>query len=320
LHAIPGVPRTARCGVADNLRLGVLVGGDARRHGGATSRSSTDMLHTTRAPRPRHPLPAFAALLVGAALLAGCGTAEGTADAIPSEPAAASDDTTSEPVANDDASDTPAEPTSETTGPATDAAADTDEGEPAGASGRLDVELDGTDLRVVDAEGARILGWSLPTEQGEVFHALLSRPEVPTGEVDAVVVTIRGEVPRLWHLRVLAGEDGALLPFPEHLQPQSEMEAVISVSWTPDAGSLLWTEPTSDGVTLRTVGWQEGPGTGRTADDHASFPLELPADATVDGTLVEADGTWTVSLLDGIGAWHELTMVRQADGALVLVS
>jgi hypothetical protein len=263
------------------------------------------MQHTTRASRPRRQLAALAALLLGGTLLAGCGAGALAGATVESA--------STEPVADGDLDD-------EVRVDADPADADPDGELTADGADRLQIELDGTDLHVLDAAGTRLLGWSFPEDQGEVFHAVLSRPGVVAGEVDAVIATIRGEVPRLSHLRVLAGGDGALLPFPDHLQPQSELEAVISVSWTPDAGSLLWTEPTSEGVTLRTVGWQDGPGTGRTADDHASFPLELPADATVDGTLVEADGTWTVSLLDGIGAWHELTMVRQADGALALLS
>lgn len=288
---------TARSAAASNHRRGLLVGRGARRHGGATSRSSIHMLLTTRTARTSRPLAALAAAALASVLLAGCGAA--LADAPP--------DVDATPTA-DDAADL-----------GTDPVDDQPDDRPASAAGRLDVELDGSELRVLDATGARLLGWELPTDQGEVFHALLSRPDVPEGEVDATVVTIRGEVPRLWHLRVREGQDGALLPFPDHLQPQSELEAVISVSWTPDAGSLLWTEPRADGVTLRTVGWADGPGTGRTADDHASFPLDLPADATIDGSVVEADGTWTVSLLDGIGTWHELTLVRQADGALALI-
>jgi hypothetical protein len=88
--------------------------------------------------------------------------------------------------------------------------------------------------------------------------------------------------------------------------------------WTPDARSIVWTETTGEDLVLRTVGWEDGPGTGRPADDNASFVLDLPADAHLDGFEVTEDGRWILLLRDGTGGLHEVPMERQADGALAI--
>ncbi len=184
----------------------------------------------------------------------------------------------------------------------------------------LTVGFDEHEVTVFDTDGSEVVGFGLPDERLDRVTDVVVRPGATATELDAVVVVLRGEVYRLYHLEVTDGQDGVFTAFPDHLQPQDALEAVMTVTWTPDADSLVWTEPSGDGVVLRSVGWEDGPGTDRPADDNASFVLELPADVSIDGFEVIGDDRWTVQLTDGMGTPHEVVMERQADGALALPS
>jgi hypothetical protein len=182
----------------------------------------------------------------------------------------------------------------------------------------LVVRIDGSTLEIRDdaRDGVRVHGWTL---EGETFHTYLVRPDAPAGSLDVVALALAGERPVLYH--VSARPDGAavLAAFPDHLQPAHVVDASPpAFGWTPDARSLVWTETTGEDLVLRTVGWEDGPGTGRPADDNASFVLDLPADAHLDGFEVTEDGRWILLLRDGTGGLHEVAMERQADGALAI--
>lgn len=184
----------------------------------------------------------------------------------------------------------------------------------------LTVGFDEHEVTVVATDGSEVVSFGLPDERLDRVTDVVVRPGATATELDAVVVVLRGEVYRLYHLEVTDGQEGVFTAFPDHLQPQDALEAVMTVTWTPDADSLVWTEPSGDGVVLRRVGWDDGPGTDRPADDNASFVLELPADVSIDGFEVIGDDRWTVQLTDGMGNPHEVVMERQADGALALPS
>jgi hypothetical protein len=182
----------------------------------------------------------------------------------------------------------------------------------------LVVRIDGATLEIRDEAraGALVHGWTL---EGEIFHSYLVRPDAAVGSLDVVALALAGERPVLYH--VSARPDGAavLAAFPDHLQPAHEVDASPpAFGWTPDAHSIVWTETTGEELVLRTVGWDDGPGTGHPADDNASFLLDLPADAHLDGFEVTDDGRWILLLRDGTGGLHEVPMERQADGALAI--
>jgi hypothetical protein len=186
------------------------------------------------------------------------------------------------------------------------------------ATATLTTAFDEDRLTVTGTDGSVKGTWERPNERLDSFTDVIVRPGATATELDAIVVVLRGEVYRLYHLEVSEGSDGAFTELPDYLQPQDVMESTIDVVWTPDVDSVLWTEPTPDGVTLRSFGWQDGPGTGRTADDNATFALDLPADVRIDGFTAQTDTRWTVKLVDGLGETHELAMERQGDGAIAL--
>lgn len=235
---------------------------------------------------------------------------------VPLDEDASADDVTTDTDGSDGQTEEPtsAEPADEPAGePASE-----DEG--AQHTTTLTVGFDERTVTVFATDGSEVVGFGLPDERLDRVTDVVVRPGATATELDAVVVVLRGEVYRLYHLGVTDGREGSFTAFPDHLQPQDVLEAVMTVTWTPDADSLLWTEPSGDGVVLRSVGWEDGPGTDRPADDNASFVLELPADVSIDGFEVVGDNRWTVQLTDGMGTPHEVVMERQADGALALPS
>jgi predicted small lipoprotein YifL len=223
---------------------------------------------------------------------------------------------TSAPVAVPEPLGAPEQPEAETTAAEEGLAASDPIVDERSAAG-LDARLTGpATLEVLGADGTVSHGWTL--HDGETFHAILVRPAATADGLDVVAVVLQGERPVLHHASVRAGS-ATLAAFPDHLQPAHVVDAAPpAIAWTPDALSLVWTETTGEDLVLRTVGWDDGPGTGRDADDNASFVLELPPDARVDVFEVGDDGTWTLLLRDGTAEPHEVRIGRQTDGALAL--
>jgi predicted small lipoprotein YifL len=180
----------------------------------------------------------------------------------------------------------------------------------------VDVRVAGdATLEILGPDGTVTHGWTL---HDATFHSFLVRPGATADHLDVVAVALQGERPVLHHASVRAGS-ATLAALPDHLQPTHVVDASPpAIAWTPDALSLVWTETTGEDLVLRTVGWDDGPGTGRHTDDNASFLLDLPPDAHVDGFEVHDDGVWTLLLRDGTAAPHEVGMERQRDGALAL--
>lgn len=272
-------------------------------------------MRTTR----RLPLRQGPALLLVGILITACGAQAQPASDTPtdaSEQAAA--DGGDVPEGSSDGEDAA---TDDTDVAAPDSSSE-DGADEAPGDGTIDVTIDGRELAVLSASGEVIFTETLAEDADDafqnVFHAIAVRPGATATDLDAIVATTRGEVAHLHHLRVRDGTDVSLERIPEHLQPQDVMESSIVLGWTPDADSVVWTEPTSDRPVLRTFGWDDGPGTGRKADDNATFALDLPMDVVLDGFEVDADDSWTVLLTDGTGTTHELVMERQGDGALAL--
>lgn len=241
------------------------------------------------------------------------------------EPAADTDEPATDEAPQPDPTDEDADDTSDATTDPDDADdPDTSEEAPGvedegdAATTRLTTDFDADEVSVLAADGSTLARLAVPDAQLDSFDDVVVRPGATATELDAIVVVLRGEVFRLYHLEVVDGETVELTEVPDHLQPQDVMESTMTLRWTPDADSVLWTEPTPEGVTLRSFGWEDGPGTDRPADDNAAFALDLPADVSIDGFEVLGDDRWTVQLIDGLGTAHELQMERQADGALAL--
>jgi hypothetical protein len=242
------------------------------------------------------------------AALAACG-----ADATPAGAPDVDPDAVAEPGPVDSPGDDPAE-TEDSTEAYTPAAEDFASGDVHDAE--LEVRLDGATLEIRLADGGLVHGWTL---EGETFHSYLVRPGAPAGSLDVVALALAGERPVLYHVSARPDGSSVLATFPDHLQPAHVVDASPpAFGWTPDALSLVWAETTGEDLVLRTVGWDDGPGTTRPADDNASFVLDLPADAHVDGFEITEDGRWILLLRDGVGGLHEVPMERQADGALAI--
>ena len=277
--------------------------------------------------RRRPVLSMLPAMVIAAVIAAACGPAttevaslDAEEDAEVEAPLGEEASPDEETTGSDDRAEDPAssgskdEPTDEpTAGPASE-----DEGDHHTTT--LTVGFDEDEITVFTTDASELVSFGLPDERLERVADVVVRPGTTATDLDAVVVVLRGEVYRLYHLGVTDGRDGVFLAFPDHLQPQDVTESVMTVTWTPDADSLVWTEPAGDGVVLRTVGWDGGPGTDRPADDNATFVLDLPADVSIDGFDVLSDRRWTVRMTDGVGISHELVMHRQPDGALALPS
>ena len=271
--------------------------------------------HAVLAARRR--APRLVGLLLVGALVAACGNAAGAA--APSDVEAPVVEAPADPL------EEPGDPEPEMPGDA-EAPVDPDgDGEGDAATGVLGLGFDERNLWVTDPDGTESFGWEPDAVRGETFHHVAVRPGGTATTLDAVVTVLRGEVPYLYALTIRDGRDATFSDVPAHLQPQDVTESVIAPRFTPDGRSVIWTEPTGDGVVLRTFGWDAGAGTGRTADDNATFALDLPADVTVVGFDVAGDlddplgaAAWDVVLEDGLGKVHVIGMERQTDGALAL--
>lgn len=188
---------------------------------------------------------------------------------------------------------------------------------------------DGTPVRTLHEVGpeAEVEILSVAARPGstpdDLSVVLLQRGEAGPGEngaggagFDLEYVTLTGGGEPVWH-----GMDDPY-DVSDGAAPASDPRPV----WSPDGRHLAWVEQIAGredgGPVLRTIGWDDGPGTGRPADDNASFELaELP----LDGAGLE-DWVWTT--IDGQKAAGYLYLTsrtpeawrvdieRQGDGAL----
>lgn len=180
------------------------------------------------------------------------------------------------------------------------------------------VTIDGPAIELRQRDGEHVHEWALG--DGETFHSFLVHPNGTADTIDVAALALYGERPVLLHVYARPGGESGIAEFPGHLQPAHEVDAGPPVfAWTPDGRSLVWTEPSGDAMVLRSVGWEDGPGTGRPADDNASFALDAPGGAHVDGFEVTAEAAWTL-ILRGGGSNEpiEIPIERQGDGGLAL--
>ena len=177
-------------------------------------------------------------------------------------------------------------------------------------------------LRVLDADGATLRTFELPEEGESTIIGLSVRPGSTVDEVTAAVLTT---AEGMYDLRVLRSEgDGLVLQVVDEppYRPGQDAGAGLVVSgpvWAPDGTSLAWLEQDETGTRLRTIGWDDGPGTGLAATDNATFALAgAPPERLdlVDWVAVEAGRTLVRATGRTAGdRWFELAVTRAADDA-----
>jgi hypothetical protein len=194
---------------------------------------------------------------------------------------------------------------------------------------------DGSEIFVVPAHAAhdereRIALTSAP--DGAEVRAVAVRPGSTADDLEAAVWVSDDGGHALHRLRRVAG-DVSFEPFVAPYQggddaaPGSRPRPV----WSPDGSYLAWVElpadETASGPRLRTIGWDDGPGTGDPATDDAAFTLDdlplTPARAEVwfgstGGQECPSEDTLTLRLTsEQLEAWNVRVQV-QPDGALSL--
>lgn len=183
------------------------------------------------------------------------------------------------------------------------------------------VEPEGQELALVGDDHVEVL-YTLPDEGESVFRAAAVRPGSTRDDMTVVVVTSAEGMYDLRWLEIRDGQVGELRSFPDAYRMRPDLAArqalVPTVVWSPDGNTIAWVEPGDDGAVLRTVGWHAGPGTGRTADDNASFGLE-GAPAVLQARsweVAHSDGSQTVLTAESeTGEGFRIQLERQADGA-----
>ena len=272
-------------------------------------------------------LTRLAAAAALALVLAACGGTDDPADqpgqTEPSETAAPSEDPTDDLPSDDTPADeTPApEPTdSETTAP------DDEPDDDAPATGDLegvDVQPEGQELMLRIGDQTHIIGLLDP--EGESFYRYATI--WPGSTRDDLTIVALTQAEGMYDLRWLTftdGQESEVQAFPTHYQPDTELAAAADVApipvFSPDGRSLAWLEWNAEGeVTLRTVGWSDGPGTGRTEDDNAAFGMEeLPAGVQLQTWEAGSGEESYLHAVNDEGTTWTITIMRQADGALAI--
>lgn len=188
----------------------------------------------------------------------------------------------------------------------------------------VEVQPEGQELMLRIDDEVLIVGLLDPEGESFYRHATIW----PGSTRDDLTIVAVSQAEGMYDLRWLTVTDGAedtpVQAFPTHLQPDTEMVAAADVApnpvFSPDGDSLAWLDWNAEGaVSLRTVGWDEGPGTGRTEDDNASFALdELPAGVQLQSWEAVEGDTSELHVTDQEGESWTITIRRQADGALAL--
>lgn len=214
-------------------------------------------------------------------------------------------------------------------------------GPPTAPPEELDTDLPGTPTGGLATDGRRIFGfgngglpgdtlYTFPAEGESSVVSMAVRPGSTAGDLTAVLLT---ETEGTYDLRWLEwdGSEATVQPFPEPhgLDDDATGGSVPAPVWSPDGRHVMWVEDGDEGEPgLRAIGWADGPGTGRSADDNTRFGMPvLPRGATVrledwvwtEGAGTETRGYVTATSVDpaDLTAWR-IGIQRQGDGALAL--
>jgi hypothetical protein len=186
------------------------------------------------------------------------------------------------------------------------------------------------ELTLLGPDGPQVIA-ELAAEGESVFLSARVRPGSTVDDLTVVALTT---AEGMWDLRTIRWVDGqqtAFEPFPPPYVPGGTGTAGDELSvqgpvWSPGGDAVAWLETATGGTTLVTVGWGgDGPGTGDTATDNASFEVDtlghvplVPAEwvATPD------DDVATELRLAGldVDGWFALPIDVQPDGARALPS
>lgn len=187
----------------------------------------------------------------------------------------------------------------------------------------IDVQPEGQEL-VLRMDGAtHVIGLLDP--EGESFYRYATIwPGSTRDDLTIVAVTMAEGMYDLRWLTFTDGEESEVRNFPTQYQPDTELAAAADVApipvFSPDGRSLAWLDWNAEGeVTLRTVGWSDGPGTGRTADDNAAFAMDgLPAGVQLQSWEAGSGDESYLHAVNDEGTTGTITIERQADGALAI--
>lgn len=188
--------------------------------------------------------------------------------------------------------------------------------------GGFRVEPEGQELALVGNDTVEVL-YTLDPAGESFFVSAAVMPGSTRQDMTVVTISQAEGMYELRWLEVSGGQVGELEAFPAAYQLIADVVAYEGVAptvvWSPDAKSVGWFDPGDDEAVLRTVGWSDGPGTGRPADDNASWGIEQ-APAVLQARAWEvahSDGSQTIlTAEDAEGASYRLHLERQGDGAL----
>lgn len=239
------------------------------------------------------------------------------------------------PVIDTPPSEQPTEaPTDRPTTPSDEPTNATDDPtEPAGLPGDVPegiVTSDGTSIVLRDLDGRIVVDLvSLPAGGEATVEWLAVRPGSTRDDLTVIFGASAEGMADLRYVTVRDGGQPEVAYFPDQYQPAPDTpdSAVGQAVWTPEGDALAWLEQSGGAgqVTLRTIGWADGPGTGDPATDNASFVLaglpERPYDAE-DWIWTEGDagttyGTIYATGVESVDAFA-IPIQRQADGALAM--
>lgn len=183
-------------------------------------------------------------------------------------------------------------------------------------------------------DGDRVLYPEAATsvEAAKVVEDVSVRPGSSPDALTAVLLVASESGPEL--VAVTLG-DGTVrstpMTGPHGIGPDADLRTLQAPIWAPDGDHLAWVERGADGGwRLRTVGWDGGPGTGRPADDNATFGVELSTSdllaaewiAGEDGEGERRSLLFLVSRTEaadgGERGLYRLEIGHQGDGALSL--
>lgn len=219
--------------------------------------------------------------------------------------------------------DPPPQPT-----PTETAASPTPEPSPTGALDGAGPALvtDGTSFAIARNGSTEDALYTLDEEGESTVVALAVRPGSTPDDLTAAVLTQAEGMYDLRHFRYVDGETSfEVFADPYRLREPTLDGPVPTPVWSPDGRHLAWLESSPDGPVLRTIGWDDGPGTGRTADDNADFLLDAaPVDAQpaleewVWRSAPDPEASGMIQAVDRELRLYTVDVTRQADGALAV--
>jgi len=185
------------------------------------------------------------------------------------------------------------------------------------------VAVEGADLLLLTPDGVTTLV-TLPEEGGSRFLSVAVRPGSTLDDLTIVTATSAEGFEDLRWTRIVDGEvEVAFAAFEGQYAPAAASSDAAQLSgpiWSPDGRSVAWLDIEAGGATLRTIGWDDGPGTGNPADDNAATSIGEPWLPDVDlQDWIALDDTRSrirATHPDSMSGWFALDLERQADGAL----